>query len=132
IGISVPYPGRESITAPYRLLTPTFPLSNSTPYCPSMGPAQKSVPRTAIAALGDVTIIFFWLTCSILPPTKPTAPRLAFNLRWLYNVGDAAHGLGGASNRGRTEKNKGEDRKEAYWQERHVTLRSGRPQAVKP
>src|SRR5262249_11771146 len=50
------------------------------------------------------------------------------NLRWIDNVGDAAHGLGSAGIKGRTKKDKGGDREEAYemWQGWHGTLHSGR------
>ena len=70
---------RNTAAQPYRPLTRTFPLSSNTPYFPSIGPAQKWVPRTASAALGVLTVILFLRMPSIRPPAKRNAPRVALS-----------------------------------------------------
>jgi len=51
--------------------------SSKTPYLPSIGPAQKWVPRTASAAFGVLTTILFLRIPSMRPPAKRNAPRVA-------------------------------------------------------
>jgi hypothetical protein len=72
-----PESGQGRNASSHRPLTRTFPLSSKAPYLPSIGPAQKWVPRTARAAFGVLTTILFLRIPSIWPPAKRNAPRVA-------------------------------------------------------
>src|SRR5262249_3579365 len=63
-----PSPVCASLRPPASLCTSSLLLcTSSTPNRPSMGPHQKSVPRTAIAAAGADTLIFLLRISLILP-----------------------------------------------------------------
>src|SRR5262245_44591237 len=93
--MSVPSPECESVTPPASLLTSTGAAcisTRSTPNCPSIGPHQTSVPRTARAATGVFTLMSFLRISLSLPVAKRKAAtpvfecKLAGTFIWVVNI----------------------------------------------
>src|SRR5262245_9718919 len=76
-GMLVACPPPERVTLPPWLVTVISPSIRNTPYCPSIGPPQNSVPRTPISASGVETRMFLSLRL-FMRPVEKKRPRRRF------------------------------------------------------